>query len=101
MLNEYFLGDDFQAAKTVEEGLVRSIGFLNRFRPFFDCIAGIGHNSILATILMSLLNTPFEQGKETFNLKGNVPRFALRLDTGRPELAGNRFVHNRKYRKCR
>ncbi|HLM59435.1 MAG TPA: phosphoglycerate mutase family protein [Pyrinomonadaceae bacterium] len=66
MLNEYFLRDDFQGAETVEQGLVRSIGFINQLRPFFDCIAVVGHNSILATVLMSLLNMPFDEGKETF-----------------------------------
>jgi broad specificity phosphatase PhoE len=70
MLNEYFLRDDFQGAETVDQGLVRSIGFLNQFRPFFDCIAVVGHNSILTTVLMSFLNMPFEDGKEIFNRAG-------------------------------
>lgn len=70
MLNEYFLRDDFQGVETTEQGLVRSIGFLNQFRPFYDYIAVVGHNSILATILMSLLNLPFDEGRESFNRAG-------------------------------
>jgi broad specificity phosphatase PhoE len=69
-LNEYFLRDNFDGVETTEQGLVRSIDFLNQFRPFFDHIAVVGHNSILSTILMSLLNMPFSTGKETFNLVG-------------------------------
>jgi broad specificity phosphatase PhoE len=69
-LNEYFLRDDFQGVENTEQGLVRSIGFLNQFRPFFDHIAVISHNSILSTILMSLLNMPFGAGKEAFNCAG-------------------------------
>jgi len=69
-LNEYFLRDNFQGVETTEQGLVRSIGFLNQFRPFFDHIAVVGHNSILSTILMSLLNMPFSSGKEAFNRAG-------------------------------
>ncbi len=69
-LNEYFLRDDFQGVETTEQGLVRSIGFLNQFRPFFDHIAVVGHNSILSTILMSLLNMPFSAGKEAFKRVG-------------------------------
>lgn len=69
-LNEYFLLDDFQGVETIEQGLVRSIGFLNQFRPYFDHIAIVGHNSILSTILMSLLNMPFNSGKEAFSGAG-------------------------------
>jgi broad specificity phosphatase PhoE len=69
-LNEYFLRDDFQGVETTEQGLVRSIGFLNQFRPFYDYIAVVGHNSILSTILMSLLNMPFDEGKNAFNHAG-------------------------------
>jgi broad specificity phosphatase PhoE len=69
-LNEYFLRDDFQGVETTEHGLVRSIGFLNQFRPFFDHIAVVGHNSILSTMLMSLLNMPFGSGKEAFKQTG-------------------------------
>jgi broad specificity phosphatase PhoE len=69
-LNEYFLRDDYQGAETTEQGLVRSIGFLNQFRPFFNYIAIVSHNSILSTILMSLLNMPFNLGKEAFNRAG-------------------------------
>lgn len=69
-LNEYFLRDDFQGAETLEQGLVRSLGFINQFRPYFDNIAVVGHNSILSTILMSLLNMPFRSGKEAFAIAG-------------------------------
>ena len=69
-LNEYFLRDDFQGVETTEQGLVRSIGFLNQFRPYFDHIAVVGHNSILSAILMSLLNMQFDLGKEAFNHAG-------------------------------
>jgi broad specificity phosphatase PhoE len=69
-LNEYFLRDDFEGVETTEQGLVRSIGFLNQFRPFFDHIAVVGHNSILSTMLMSLLNMPFNAGKEAFTRAG-------------------------------
>ena len=78
-LNEYFLRDDFAGVETTEQGLVRSIGFLNQFRPFFDSIAVVGHNSILSTILMSLLNKPFSTGKEAFNRVGTCR--ALRYDS--------------------
>lgn len=77
-LNEYFLRDDFRGVETTEQGLVRSVGFLNQFRPYFDRIAVVGHNSILSTILMSLLNMPFGAGKETFNRAGTCR--ALRYD---------------------
>lgn len=69
-LNEYFLRDDFQGVETIDQGLARSVGFLNQFRPFYESIAIVGHNSILKTILMSLLNMPFELGQETFDLPG-------------------------------
>ena len=69
-LNEYFLRDDFQGVETTEQGLVRSLGFLNQFRPFYDYIAVVGHNSILSTIFMSLLNMPFDEGREAFNAPG-------------------------------
>lgn len=69
-LNEYFLRDDFQGVETTDQGLARSLGFLNQFRPFYDHIAIIGHNSILSTILTSLLNMPFDEGKEAFNAPG-------------------------------
>jgi broad specificity phosphatase PhoE len=69
-LNEYFLRDDLQGVETTDQGLARSLGFLNQFRPFYDYIAVVGHNSILSTILMSLLNLPFDDGKEAFNAAG-------------------------------
>lgn len=69
-LNEYFLRDDFQGVETLEQGLVRSLGFLNQFRPYFDNIALVGHNSILSTIFMSLLNMAFGSGKEAFAITG-------------------------------
>lgn len=69
-LNEYFLRDDYEGVETTEQGLVRSIGYLNQFRPYFDYIAVVGHNSILSAILMSLLNMPFDEGKEAFNRVG-------------------------------
>lgn len=69
-LNEYFLRDDFAGVETTEQGLVRSIGFLNQFRPFFENIAVVGHNSILSTIQMSLLNMPFSAGQQAFNRAG-------------------------------
>ena len=78
LLNEYFLRDDFQGVETTEQGLVRSIGFLNQFRPYFDYIAVVGHNSILSTILMSLLNMPFGDGKEAFRHSGTCR--TLRFD---------------------
>lgn len=49
---------------------MRSIGFLNQFRPYLDYIAVVGHNSILSTILMSLLNMRFDDGKEAFSSPG-------------------------------
>jgi broad specificity phosphatase PhoE len=69
-LNEYFLRDDFRGVETSEQGLVRSLGFLNQFRPFFDNVAVVAHNSILSTILMSLLNMPFSSGKDAFARTG-------------------------------
>jgi broad specificity phosphatase PhoE len=69
-LNEYFLRDDFQGVETTEQGLVRSIGFINQFRPYFDHVAVVGHNSILSTIFMSLLNLPFDSGKAAFTRAG-------------------------------
>jgi broad specificity phosphatase PhoE len=69
-LNEFFLRDDFEGVETTEQGLVRSLGFLNQFRAHFDDIAIIGHNSILSAILMSLLNMPFSQGKDSFSQPG-------------------------------
>jgi broad specificity phosphatase PhoE len=77
-LNEYFLRDDFQGVETIEQGLVRSLGFLNQFRPFFGCIAVVGHNSILSTLLTSFLNMPFEAGRNSFENAGTC-RF-LRYD---------------------
>jgi len=74
-LNEYFLRDDYQGAESIEQGLVRSFGFLNQFRPFFEHIAVVGHNSILSTILMSLLNMPFDIGKEAFISPGTCRVF--------------------------
>jgi broad specificity phosphatase PhoE len=77
-LNEYFLRDDFQGVETTEQGLVRSVGFLNQFRPYFDYIAVVGHNSILSTIRLSLLNLPFNEGKEAFSHPGTCR--TLRFD---------------------
>lgn len=78
LLNEYFLRDDFQGVETTEQGLVRSVGFLNQFRPYFDYIAVVGHNSMLSTIRMSLLNMPFDDGKEAFSHAGTCR--TLRFD---------------------
>jgi broad specificity phosphatase PhoE len=69
-LNEYFLRDDFQGAETIDQALSRSLGFLNQFRPFYEHIAVVGHNSILSTILMSLLNLHFDAGKDAFRAAG-------------------------------
>lgn len=83
MLNEYLLRDDYQGVETTEQGLVRSIGFLNQFRPYFDHIAVVGHNSILSTILMSILNIPFAVGREAFERPGMCR--VLRYDWTRGE----------------
>jgi broad specificity phosphatase PhoE len=69
-LNEYFLRDDFRGVESTDEGLVRSVGFLNQFRPYFDYIVVVGHNSILSTMLMSLLNMPYDLGKGAFERVG-------------------------------
>lgn len=69
-LNEYFLRDGYEGAETTEQGLVRSMNYLNQFRPYFEYIAIVGHNSILSTIRMSLLNIPFDEGKEAFARAG-------------------------------
>lgn len=69
-LNEYFLRDDYRGVEITEQGLVRSMGYLNQFRPYFESIAVVGHNSILSTMLMSLLNMPFDMAKESFNHAG-------------------------------
>ena len=69
-LNEYFLRDGYEGAETTEQGLVRSMNYLNQFRPYFAHIAIVGHNSILSTIRMSLLNMPFDEGKEAFARAG-------------------------------
>ena len=80
-LNEYLLRDDHRGVETVDQGLVRSLGFLNEFRPYFDCIAVVGHNSILSTIRASLLNAPFDSGGQAFSLPGTCR--ALRYDWGK------------------
>ena len=69
-LNEYFLRDGYEGVETTEQGLVRSLNYLNQFRPHFEHIAIVGHNSILSTIRMSLLNLPFDEGKEAFGSAG-------------------------------
>jgi broad specificity phosphatase PhoE len=74
-LNEYFLRDDYSGVESTEQGLVRSMGYLNQFRPYFEYIAVVGHNSILSTMLMSLLNMLFEMAKESFNHAGQCRIF--------------------------
>jgi broad specificity phosphatase PhoE len=69
-LNEYFLRDEYEGAETADMGLVRSMNYINQFRPYFDYIAVVGHNSILSTMRMSLLNMPFDEGKEAFSHAG-------------------------------
>ncbi len=77
-LNEYFLRDTGRGVEGAEQGLVRSIGYLHQFSPYYAHIAVISHSSILATLLMSILNLPFSEGKNAFQRPGTC--YILRYD---------------------
>jgi broad specificity phosphatase PhoE len=68
-LNEYFLRDNGQGGETTEQGLARSMSFLYQFSPYHEHIAVVSHNAILATLLRSLLNLPFDEARD-FGLPG-------------------------------
>ena len=63
-LNEYFLRDDGSGVETCEQGLARSMGFLQQFSPYYEQIAVVAHNAILATLLRSILNLPFDEARD-------------------------------------
>jgi broad specificity phosphatase PhoE len=65
-LNEFLLRDDHEGVETVEQGLVRSLGFLNQFRPYHEHVMVVGHNSILSVLRMSLLNAPYDANHQYF-----------------------------------
>jgi broad specificity phosphatase PhoE len=69
-LNEYFLRDDGRGVESTEQGLVRSLAFLLPFCPYYEHIAVVAHSSILATLLMSFLNMPFDEGIVAFSHPG-------------------------------
>ena len=63
-LNEYLLRDDERGVETCEQGLARCQGFLQQFSPYYEHIAIVAHNAILATLLRSILNLPFEEARD-------------------------------------
>lgn len=65
-LNEYFLDSDGNQVEDSEIALVRILGFLLPLRPIFDSIALVSHRSILATVVQTLLNKPFQESKALF-----------------------------------
>lgn len=77
-LNEYFMRDDYSGAETTEHGAARSMSFLYQFSPYFENIALVAHNSILATMYRELLNLPFDCCRESFESPGTCR--ALRYD---------------------
>lgn len=77
-LNEYFIRDDGSDVETTEPGLVRSLGFLYQFHPYYSSVAVVSHSSILRTLLMELLHTPFEELGNYFQHPGEC--LALRFD---------------------
>lgn len=77
-LNEYFLRDDGSGVETTEQGLARSLGFINQFRPYYENIAVVGHNSILRTLLMDSLHIRFEELDNYFSKTGEG--YTLRFD---------------------
>ena len=80
-LNEFQLRDDGTGVETTEQGLVRSLGFLNAFRPYHAHIAVVGHNSLLSVLRMSLLNAPFDENRGYFSAPGQccILRYDWRL----------------------
>ena len=63
-LNEYFLRDDGSGVETCEQGLARCQGFLQQFSSYYEHIALVAHNAILATLLRSILNLPFDEARD-------------------------------------
>lgn len=79
-LNEFQLRDTGEGVESLEQGLVRAIGFLNQFRAYHSRVAVVAHNSILSVIRMSLLNAPFEPNARYFASPGQA--CVLRYDPG-------------------
>jgi len=77
-LNGFFVRDDGSGVEGTEEGLARSMGFLFQFRPYYDCIAVVGHDGILRTLLMDFLRIPFEDLGKYFKEPGES--YMLRFD---------------------
>lgn len=69
-LNEFFLRPDGAGVETTEQGLVRSLGFLNQFRPYADHIGIVGHNAILTVLRLGLLNAEWSTGQGAFAQPG-------------------------------
>jgi len=79
-LNEFQLRDTGEGVESLDQGLVRAVGFLNQFRAYHSCVAVVAHNSILSVMRMSLLNAPFETNARYFASPGQV--CVLRYDPG-------------------
>jgi broad specificity phosphatase PhoE len=79
-LNEFQLRDTGGGVESLDQGLVRAIGFLNQFRAYHSRVAVVAHNSILSVVRMSLLNAPFETNAQYFANPGQV--CVLRYDPG-------------------
>lgn len=77
-LNEYFLRDDGSGVENVEQGLARSLGFVQQFSPYYRTIAVVGHASILATLLMGVGNLPYPEWKNAFDIPSTC--ITLRFD---------------------
>jgi broad specificity phosphatase PhoE len=58
-LNEYPLDDAGSGMESAASGLARSARFLHSFSPYHRAIAVVTHNSILTTLLTSILNLPW------------------------------------------
>jgi broad specificity phosphatase PhoE len=58
-LNEYPLDDDGKGMETAASGLARIASFLFAYSPHHEAIAVVAHNSILTTLLTSVLNAPW------------------------------------------
>jgi broad specificity phosphatase PhoE len=69
-LNEYQLRDDHSGVETTDQAMVRSLGYLYQFAPYYDSIAVVAHNAILSTIRMRLMNLPFESAADAFAADG-------------------------------
>jgi broad specificity phosphatase PhoE len=77
-LNEFFLRDDGSGVENIEQGLARSLGFVQQFSPYYGTIAVVGHSSILATLLMGIGNLPYTDWHGAFALPGTC--ITLRFD---------------------